>query len=548
MAQAGKRAFGQAGAYVLEERAAKRPPVGKASMPTKKEIPIDAQRPLVGLVDAPQTAPDPFGGLGRETFMQQHVHRKLHAQAVELSDSELSQLGKIGFKDQFRALIVVDPNNPSDLFEGLDRETYIETRVHRRLHAQVTSLTDEEVAELGRLSFNAQFTAFGMPAAPLKAPTIQVAGKGAGKLNHPQDQFRALVVVDPNNPSDHFEGLDRETYMETRVHRRLHAQAASLTDEELAELGRLSFNAQFTAFGLPPAPIKTPTIEVSGKGVGKLSHMQDIFGGMGRENYMAQRVHRKLHPQAVTLSDHELLELGKLSFNDQFPVLEERALGAQPVPTKGIGKGVILGKRLPVPDMFGGIGRENFMQQRVHRKLHSHAEALSDQELLELGRLSFNEQFPIIEEKAANGQLASVVERSATDMFGGFGGREVYMGQRVHRKLHAQAAALSDHDLLQLGRLSFSDQFPCLEESTMGFVDEQRQITDIFGGLGREGYMTQRVHRRLHAQARSLSDSELLELGKLSFNDQFPVFEQRAAFIGAPGVGPPFEEAAVQQS
>mmetsp|Transcript_35371 Transcript_35371/g.110280 ORF Transcript_35371/g.110280 Transcript_35371/m.110280 type:complete len:360 (+) Transcript_35371:56-1135(+) len=349
-------------------------------------------------------------------------------------------------------------------------------RVHRRLHPKAAALTDQELVELGKLSFHEQF------------PVMeQLEAMG------PAPDAPAVVL-----PTSAFGGLSREEFMERRIHRRLHAQAAHLGDQRLSEIGQLSFNEQF------------PLLEHTGP-----------LGGATREEYMERRVHRRLHAHATLLSDQQLSELGRLSFNQQFTVLES-------MPTAAV----------PTSDLFGGLSREAYMQQRVHRRLHDRAAALSDEELHELGKLSFNEQFPMLgagdpvaeaaiaRDSSADlfaGLTEAVVEANApeADLFGGLS-REAYMAQRVHRKLHAQAASLDDAQLLELGRLSFNQQFPLMERNA---TEAERTFTDLFSGVGREAYMQNRVHRRLHSKAAVLSDKELLDLGKLSFNEQFPALE-----------------------
>jgi len=234
------------------------------------------------------------------------------------------------------------------------------------------------------------------------------------------------------------------------------------------------------------------------------------FAGLSREAYMQTRVHRRLHGQAAQLSDQQLLELGQMSFNMQFIFLESTTemLKQEPQP----------------PDIFQGMGREGWMQQRIHRRLHARAASLSDEELLELGRRSFNDQFNALEGRGV--EAGEAFEQQKPDPFGGVG-REAFMAQRVHRRLHPQAARLSDQELLELGKLSFNQQFPALEGSMGDQASAVPAAVpqDVFQGHGREGYMQQRVHRRLHSKAMLLSDSELLELGRLSFNEQFPALE-----------------------
>merc|ERR1739848_160984 len=135
-----------------------------------------------------------------------------------------------------------------------------------------------------------------------------------------------------------------------------------------------------------------------------------------------------------------------------------------------------------------------------------------------MGKLSFNDQFPALEDNGVNGHTM------APDLFNGVG-RDAFMAQRVHRRLHGQAVMMSDQQLRELGQLSFSQQFTFLESAQIAPV---QPAVDLFQGLGREGFMQQRVHRKLHNRAAPLSDEELSELGKLTFNDQFHTLDQMA--------------------
>jgi hypothetical protein len=281
-------------------------------------------------------------------------------------------------------------------------------------------LSDAELSELGKLTFNDQFNALDQMA--------ELEQQAAAEQQQQQEQ----TLVD-------FAGLSREAYMNTRVHRRLHGQAAQMSDQQLMELGQMSFNMQFTFLEGTAEVVKQEPI------------LPDMFQGLGREGWMQQRIHRRLHAQAAGLSDEELLELGRRSFNDQFNTLEGLNVEAGEAPEQ------------LMPDPFGGVGREAYMAQRVHRRLHPQAARLSDQELLELGKLSFNQQFPALEgsmEGSMGGQAPPV--DVPHDLFQGHG-REGYMQQRVHRRLHSKSMLLSDLELLELGRLSFNEQFPALE-------------------------------------------------------------------------------------
>jgi len=503
---------------------------------------------------APATT-DTFEGIGREGYMQLHVHRKLHAQAACLSDQELLDFGKLSFNDQFPVLerkiaagAAAVQTEAVDFFGGAGRTGYMQMRVHRRLHSQVATLTDEQLHELGQMSFNQQFT------------VLETTSAASPVVAAPQSVA----------PASLFGGLDRQAYMETRVHRRLHGQVAAFSDQELSEFGRISFNDQFNIFEQRAALeaqeaaqqqllqqqeeqqqlLQLQELQLQQQQL-QQQHQQQLQAQAqaqaqateaaslsDREGYMQQRVHRRLHSQATNLNDQELLELGQLSFNQQFmalggPAAAEAATSAVPP---------------PLVELFQTQGREAFMQQRVHRKLHPQAATLTDDQLLELGKLSFSYQFPVLEQLSpgSTGDKGQAVAAMAppvrvvkapvravqapavnllapkTEHFCGLG-RESYMQQRVHRRLHAQAAQLNDEQLWELGQLSFNLQFTELEARASALPPAVQH--DLFQGVGREAYMQQRVHRRLHAQAALLNDQQLLELGRLSFHDQFPVFE-----------------------
>merc|ERR1719217_1228486 len=118
-------------------------------------------------------------------------------------------------------------------------------------------------------------------------------------------------------PSEMFGGVDRQTFLAQRVHRKLHALAATLSDKELSSLGRMKFNEQFDALNAEGGASAMPRV--------------DLFGGVDRQTFLAQRVHRKLHPLAATLSDEELSSLGKMKFNEQFDALNAEG-GAPAMP------------------------------------------------------------------------------------------------------------------------------------------------------------------------------------------------------------------------
>lgn len=432
---------------------------------------------------------DYFGGQGRDAYVQQRIHRKLHAQVASYSDSEIFELGQLSFNDQFQVLGAEGPRvqQQQALFGDAGRDGYMQQRVHRKLHAEAAALPDQELFELGKMSFNEQFPALNK--------------EGPGEQHH--QQHHQQQPQQQNRSGSLFGPAGRDGYLQQRVHRKLHDVASTLSDEDLHGLGQLGFNEQF------PAMQQQGPMEQRRQRDGPDHDATGVdFGGLDRDGYMNKSIHRKLHARAATMGDQQLLELGKLSFNDQFPALGVDG-GAEP---RG-------------PDLFGEPGRDGFLQQRVHRKLHAPAAQLSDQDLMALGKLSFNDQFHAM---GADGGFArrGSANHAQQSLFGE-SGRDGYMQQRVHRKLHSRAATLSDEDLFELGKRSFNDQFPSLGlDSAAGAGDQQQMLSraaedDAFGGQGRQGFMSSRVHRRLHAQAAQLSDQDLLELGQKSFNEQF---------------------------
>jgi len=81
-----------------------------------------------------------------------------------MTDSELSELGKLKFNEQFNVVEDIDvmvreaaDSDGSDVFGGLSREAFLVAHVHRRLHSDAERLTDVQIAEVGRLSFTEQF-------------------------------------------------------------------------------------------------------------------------------------------------------------------------------------------------------------------------------------------------------------------------------------------------------------------------------------------------------------------------------------------------------
>jgi len=297
----------------------------------------------------------PFGKDSRESYIQIHVHRKLHAHVSKMSDEEVFNLGKLGFNEQFRTLSVDATEADEVNFGQSGRSGYIQQHIHRRLHSRAAQLNDKDLLELGKLSFNEQFS------------VLQVPG--------PKEEEQQELFGDAG----------RDGYLKQRIHRMLHTQAASLSNAELFHLGERSFNEQFTALGCPGPKemeaLKTrqPSTMTSAVEAGGIPFLR----GLSRQDYMQQRIHRKLHAQGAYLSDTELFRIGELSFNEQFAAMETA--------TAAKGKGT------RTANLFGGLDRAIYMQQRVHRKLHSRAVQLTDEDLAQLGSLSFNEQFPCIE-------------------------------------------------------------------------------------------------------------------------------------------------------
>eukprot|EP00434_Breviolum_minutum_P000144 symbB.v1.2.000124.t1/scaffold15.1/size524077/15 len=85
--------------------------------------------------------------------------------------------------------------------------------------------------------------------------------------------------------------------------------------------------------------------------------------------------------------------------------------------------------------------------------------------------------------------------------------------------LQAEANRLSDTELLKFGRMSFNEQF-----TFMGVAGPKEQSGnvpghDLFGDMGRRGYVQTRIHRRLHDAVQELHDEDVFALGQQSFND-----------------------------
>jgi hypothetical protein len=365
---------------------------------------------------------------GRQGYMMQRVHKRLHEQAASLSAPDLHQLGQMSFNDQFPYMeklgfqkagkhdaqeapprmlrpMVTRPGKAVDLFEGLGREQYMRKHVHLKLHSLADGLDDEDLSALGQLTFNAQFPFFNLD--PDQAAAASSRGGRHG------DRARASKQTD-------FEGMDRETFLQQRVHRKLHDYAAVLSDEDLLDFGKRKFNDQF----LMLEQVAQPTSDSGGA----------TFDGMSRDEFMQRRVHRKLHMKAASYSDEELIELGRLKFNDQFKVFDDIAEWSGST------------------DVFGGVSRDDYMRGRIHRRLHSDCVRLSDEALAELGKLSFNQQFHEIEHMAPE---------DASGLFGR-DGRDDYINKRVHRKLHGEAANMTDEEVFELGKQSFNQQFQSL--------------------------------------------------------------------------------------
>merc|ERR1712062_778801 len=73
--------------------------------------------------------------------------------------------------------------------------------------------------------------------------------------------------------------------------------------------------------------------------------------------------------------------MGKRSFNEQFPAL-------------GVDNATALAPHEESTDLFGGMSRDDYLQKRVHRRLQMQvSETFSDEQLADLGRLSFVDQF-----------------------------------------------------------------------------------------------------------------------------------------------------------
>jgi len=427
-----------------------------------------------------------FGPVGRSGYLHQRVHRKLHPYVIALSDKDLFDLGKLTFNEQFN---VMGQESPAEggFFDDLGREGYIQRHVHRKLHASANAMSDEDLFNLGKLSFNEQFAALG-------------------------------ETGDPSLTA--FGAQDREAYIKAHVHRKLHMHVAGMSDEDVLRLGKLGFNEQFRTLGVDTA---APQIEQQAM----------PFGMQSREAYVAAHVHRKLHQHITAMSDQDVAQLGKLSFNEQFLGVD---MMSQPIEYNPL-----MGAMPGAAPAFGGLDRNAYIQARIHRKLHMHAAAMSDEDVMRLGKQSFNEQFRAVGAEGPGGPAAGM---AGGGFMGGKGmapvgpmlrglSRQAYMQQRVHRKLHAQAAYLSNEQLMAIGELSFNDQFGAVEAARAQSNGTHEPRLDLFGGLDRTSFLMQRVHRRLHSRAAKLTDEDLARLGKLSFNEQFPMLDGWDGLQGA---------------
>jgi len=468
-----------------------------------------------------------FGSLSRSQYVQQRIHRKWHSQAAHLSDEELAEVGKLSFNEQFPIFeqIVHDSagvsQQPAVDFGIVGREGYMTTRIHRKLHSVAACLSDRDLLELGRLSFNDQF-----PTIESLLPGVQVDAAPGG------DPSTAGMQRQPG-ANINFGPSGREGYMQQRVHRKLHVHAATLSDDDLFELGKLSFNEQFPFLGVDERQGAAHGSQPEGLA-------NDVFNGLSKDAYMKQRVHRRLHHLAVALSDQGLFDLGQLKFNEQFPVLGQDLGDIDAAPDDAKPQETLL---------FDGMPKEAYIEKHVHRKLHSHAMGLPDEDLHTLGKLSFNEQFPLLgveDEKGAGKGGAGKKgkgksDRRETSAFTDEADRQGYIERRVHRKMHGHVARFSDQELLDFGRRSFNEQFDSvglsMNPSFGKGTKSDRPHDDSFGGLSRDQYMQQRVHRKLHVKGAALNDNELLELGRLSFNDQFPFLEQFTELCSSEGGG-----------
>merc|ERR1712232_262719 len=126
---------------------------------------------------------------------------------------------------------------------------------------------------------------------------------------------------------------------------------------------------------------------------------------------------------------------------------------ATEIGASGQAEGRPVAREMGAGGIFGGMTRDAYLRVRIHKRLHSDAEKLTDEELLELGRANFNLQFQQIQE------MTSIA--AAQDSFGIFGNesREQFLAKRIHKKLYGQAEALSDQELFDLSKLSFNEQF-----------------------------------------------------------------------------------------
>merc|ERR1740130_1596576 len=86
-------------------------------------------------------------------------------------------------------------NSGSTIFGGLAREEFIQARVHRRLHPQIGGMSDEQILELGKMSFNLQIT------------TVEEQGTATKEASHGLDPRRTQEASHGLNPSDMFGGV-----------------------------------------------------------------------------------------------------------------------------------------------------------------------------------------------------------------------------------------------------------------------------------------------------------------------------------------------------
>mmetsp|Transcript_43667 Transcript_43667/g.103048 ORF Transcript_43667/g.103048 Transcript_43667/m.103048 type:complete len:624 (+) Transcript_43667:119-1990(+) len=476
-----------------------------------------------------------FGGLGREQFMERHIHRRLHSVAATLPDNALLELGQQTFTQQFLSLeaaglatgpmggvagavpmghftgagVVQQGGGAAENgFQGLSREEFIQRRIHRKLHMQVGHMSDGELKQLGAMSFNDQFQSLGhgpqqdfgggcsagmSGGGGLRPGGLAAALQGTNLLA--RDLPAGAAAVTEADPSGMFGGLGRNAFLQQYVHRRLHNVASGLSDEQLLELGQLGFNKQFQVFE------QQQVVPMDG------------FAGMGREQYIAERIHRKLHQMVAALSDAEILELGRRSFNDQFAILVEGGGAPQPMPQQ--------------------------MQQPAVSGYNPQAQVY---QFVPVGNGT------VAPVSAATTQSSSALQAQDAGGFGGFGGGgggDSWGAGGGGKSFGGKSSSWGkggDSWSKGGGGDSWGKGGGKWGSSGGGGGwkggggggwkgGHEGVAQDIFGGMSRDEFLQVFIHRRLHSTVAKYEDDQLLELAAMSYNQQFTYVEQQGASI-----------------